>query len=82
MSINKVEAAKKETLVFSERWQEATFGHMLLNPSFFTKCKQHLEPNWFKDPRIYRLVEALYKFHTTFKKHPSIAEGKAANYPS
>lgn len=63
-----------ESVVFSEKWQEAVFGHMMANLGFFLRSKKYLEPNWFSNPRIGTLYGFLLDFYKTEDKFPTHSE--------
>jgi KaiC/GvpD/RAD55 family RecA-like ATPase len=68
------ERAKIESRVFSESWQEAVFGHMVTNYAFFLKCRTHLKPSWFQNPRLYTLCSEFFGLYDEIHRMPTVSE--------
>lgn len=66
-----------EGVVFSEKWQEAVFGHMMSDLGFFLRSRKYLESNWFSNPRIGTLYGFLTDFYNTENKFPTVGEFEA-----
>lgn len=64
----------KDAVVFDEKWQEATFGHMLTNKNFFEKCKMYVKPSWFQNPKISAICQLYYTAVDEKKRYLTLSE--------
>jgi replicative DNA helicase len=72
----------KDAVIFDEKWQEATFGHMLTNKQFFEKCKTYIKPSWFQNPKINAICQMYYTATDEKKRYLTLVEFEALKISS
>jgi len=64
--------ATAELRIYEEKWQEAVFGHMISDKSFFLKCRSLLSANWFQNPNLRDLASYYYKTYEILKEKDTL----------
>lgn len=62
------------SLPFSLEKQKAVLGHALYDERFFGTIIARIEPEWFSEPLVCRVYDALKKWYKKWGKQPSINE--------
>lgn len=67
-------AAPSDQLPFSEKRQDATLGHLLINERFFKQCKDRLKKEWFINLWAAKIWQAKLNFYTKYGRYSTRAE--------
>lgn len=62
------------SLPFSLEKQKAVLGHTLYDERFFSTVISRVEPEWFSDPLVCRIYDAVRKWYRKWGKQPSVNE--------
>lgn len=63
-----------ESLPFSPEKQRAVLGHVIYDEIFFGKVVGRIDPEWFTEPLVCRIYDAVKKWYLKWGKQPSVPE--------
>lgn len=70
------EDEKLSKLPFSEPWQQALLGHLIVDRQLFLRVKEYLKPEWFIDKHLGTIWRVMTEYAQQYGTSPSLEEIK------